>query len=123
MQKYLVIYGAILGLLSVIVGAMADHALTLTVAQTDSLDTAIRYNMFYAMFIVVLSVIQSTWYKLLVPALIFSIGTTLFAGGIYLSMITGLSWLVYLTPVGGLTLMVGWLSIIVIGVLKGQRSQ
>lgn len=106
MNKFL-LYGAILGLASVIMGALGDHAFDLSADQAESLQTAIRYNMLYAVLICALSIsVHKKSLKL--PALLFSIGASLFAGSIYLALLTGISQLTYISPLGGLTIMTGW---------------
>jgi uncharacterized membrane protein YgdD (TMEM256/DUF423 family) len=106
--------GAVLGLISVIFGAAGDHFLTLSSEQAESLDTAIRYNMLYAVLITGIALIRiadiptSLSKRLWITGVIFAVGTVLFSFGIYISIITGLSALTYLTPIGGLTIMAGW---------------
>lgn len=109
--------GALLGLLSVTIGAMADHAFDLDEASLVSVQTAIRYNMLYAAIITILSLLRVD--KMVVMAgYIFAAGTLLFAGGIYGAYIGGVSAMVYLTPAGGITLMIGWLFLAVFSLRK-----
>ncbi|MGH1398012.1 MAG: DUF423 domain-containing protein [Alphaproteobacteria bacterium] len=116
-MKGLLFCGALLGLISVIFGAAGDHFLDLTPEQADSLDTAIRYNMLYAVLITSIALVRfadiqvKLSKKLMTTGVIFAVGTALFSFGIYAEIITGISFLVYLTPLGGLTLMVGWVSL------------
>jgi uncharacterized membrane protein YgdD (TMEM256/DUF423 family) len=114
--------GAVLGLISVVFGAAGDHFLDLTPEQSESLDTAIRYNMLYAILITGIALVQfanipeKLSKKLMVTGSIFTVGTALFSFGIYTSIITGFSALTYLTPIGGLTIMAGWVSLIGVAV-------
>lgn len=103
--------GAALGLVSVIMGAIGDHAFTLSAEKAESLETAIRYNMLYAVLIVVLAMAPAER-KLYIPGFIFALGTVLFSFSIYAAAMIGLEWLTYLTPVGGLTVMGGWTALI-----------
>ena len=48
----LLLCGATLGLISVIMGALGDHGFDLTPERAESMGTAIRYNMLYAVLIV-----------------------------------------------------------------------
>ena len=107
--------GALLGLLSVTIGAMADHAFDLDETSLVSVQTAIRYNMLYAAMITILSLLRVDK-MVTVAGYIFAAGTILFAGGIYGAYISQISVMVYLTPVGGITLMLGWLCLIVFSV-------
>ncbi len=110
----LLLSGALLGLVSVIFGAAGDHFLTLTPEQSESLDTAIRYNMLYAVLITGIALIRFADIpailskRLRLTGVIFAVGAVLFSFGIYASIITGIATLTYLTPIGGLTIMAGW---------------
>jgi uncharacterized membrane protein YgdD (TMEM256/DUF423 family) len=114
--------GAALGLISVIMGALGDHAFTIAPEKLHSLETAIRYNMLYAVLITALCLAPKD-YKLYAPAILFTIGTTIFCFSIYAALLSGISQLTYLTPFGGLTLMAAWASLIYKGVTyKSNRE-
>ncbi len=102
---------AVLGLMSVIMGAMGDHAFTLTPAQAESFDTAVRYNMIYAAFSAAIALTQPSGTRGL-AGLLFAMGCATFSGSIYLSLALALPALTYLTPLGGLILMAGWITLI-----------
>lgn len=101
-------YGAILGLISVIMGALGDHAFDFTPEQSESIATAIRYNMVYAVLITVLACAPAQK-KLHIPALIFAIGTSIFSFSIYIALISEIEQITYLTPIGGIILMLAWI--------------
>ncbi len=114
-MKYILFCGAILGLTSVIMGAMGDHAFSLTPERVQTLQTGIRYNMIYAIFITVLA-LHNGEYNLKIPAILFTAGTIIFAGSIYILVITGIEPFKYLTPAGGILIMAGWASLIIIAI-------
>lgn len=103
----LLICGALLGFISVLMGALGDHVFHIDDDQTESLATAIRYNMLYAILITALA-IQPKKY-LIQAAALFTAGTVIFCFSIYLSLATSISELTYATPIGGLLLMGSWL--------------
>lgn len=103
----LLICGAILGLFSVIMGALGDHSFELTPEKADSLDTAIRYNMIYAVLISALALFSDDK-KLRLSGYIFTLGTVFFSFGIYTALATGIKQFTYFTPVGGIMIMFGW---------------
>lgn len=103
----LLVCAAVLGLISVIMGAMGDHAFALSPEKAKSLETAIRYNMVYAVLIVAISLAPKER-RLACCGWIFVVGSSFFSFGIYASLITGITQLTYLTPVGGVTMMAGW---------------
>lgn len=113
----LLLTGALFGFLSVLLGAIGDHAVTLTTEQAKSLATALRYNSIYAVLICALSLAHAATHsandknkrRLSISAALFAIGITLFSGGIYLHIFTGVALFAYFVPFGGTTLMIGWL--------------
>jgi len=105
--KRLLLVGALLGLLSVVMGALGDHAFGLAPEAAESFATAVRYNMLYAVLVVALSLAPAAW-RLALPASLFALGAVLFCCSIYAGSITGVGPFFYLTPVGGLTLMAAW---------------
>lgn len=107
----LLLCGAALGLFSVIMGALGDHGFDLTPEKSESLATAIRYNMLYAVLIVVLALAPPEK-KLIIPGVIFTIGAALFSLSIYAALITSIEQLTYITPLGGMTIMAGWAALI-----------
>jgi len=107
----LLICGAALGLVSVIMGSLGDHGFDLTPEKAESLATAIRYNMLYAILITALALAPPEK-KLILPGIIFTIGAALFSFSIYAALITGIEQLTYITPVGGIAIMAGWSALI-----------
>jgi len=103
--------GGALGLVSVIMGALGDHAFDLTPEKAESLDTAIRYNMIYAVLIVMLALAPADK-NLRISGYIFALGTVLFSFSIYVSLAMGIEQLTYVTPIGGITIMTGWIALI-----------
>lgn len=104
----LLLCGAVLGFVSVIMGAMGDHAFALAPDKVVSLETAIRYNMIYAILIVALATAAPAQKKWQIPGFTFALGTALFSFSLYAAVLTGFEPLTYLTPLGGLTIMLGW---------------
>lgn len=111
----LLLCGAILGLVSVMMGALGDHAFNLTSEKAESLDTAIRYNMIYAVLVVILALSPADQ-KLRSSGYIFALGTVLFSFSIYASLATNIDLLTYFAPVGGITIMCGWVVMIYRGI-------
>lgn len=117
MMNRLLLCGAVLGLVSVIMGALGDHAFDLSPEKAESLETAIRYNMIYAVLIVALA-LAPVDKKLRISGYIFTLGTALFSFSIYTSLAIGIEQLTYVTPVGGITIMAGWVVLIWYGMKK-----
>ena len=107
----LLLCGATLGLISVIMGALGDHGFDLTPERAESMGTAIRYNMLYAVLIVALAITPPER-NLHIPGFLFTLGTALFSFSIYASLVSGIDQLTYITPIGGITIMIGWIVLI-----------
>ena len=52
----------------------------------------------------------------------FVLGTILFSGNLYLRAFTGSTALSFVTPIGGITLMVGWLLLVWYGLKQRRRN-
>lgn len=117
MDRRMAIVGSFLGLTAIILGAFGAHALKvrLSVEQLSSFETGVKYQMYHALFLLVLSFNSHCTEKLkkILFYLIVS-GVLLFSGSIYLlstRVISGfeLKFLGPITPIGGLLLIVAWI--------------
>lgn len=106
--------GAVLAALGVAMGAFGAHALKahLTAERLEVWKTATHYHLIHAVSVALIgaSVAASvpgveTSLKLLTAGLV------IFAGTLYLLCLTGLGWLGAITPIGGLLLIAGWLTL------------
>lgn len=121
--------GAALGLISVGFGAYSEHALRPIVTEEEFrfLMTAVRYNQVHAVTIIAIGLallsggVLSNLKILKWSAVAFILGTLLFSFSIYMSVFFGIPSLTYLTPVGGITLMVAWFMLMIAGFLA-QRN-
>ncbi|MEM7659917.1 MAG: DUF423 domain-containing protein [Bacteroidota bacterium] len=103
--------GILLGLSAVILGALGAHALEkhLTANQLDSFETAVRFQMYHALFLLFLGKAWETKaHRLGQTAIALVIlGTLLFSGSIYLLVLSSVP-VGIVTPIGGMLLIVGW---------------
>lgn len=110
--------GALLGMLAVILGAMAAHALKakLSPSQMSSFETAVRYQFFHALLFLLLGNMRDfpgTARAKTIFALLLG-GILLFSGSIYLLSTIDLSGIRQLrvlgpvTPIGGVLMIVAW---------------
>jgi uncharacterized membrane protein YgdD (TMEM256/DUF423 family) len=116
MEKKIVTTGALLGMIAIILGAFGAHALknTLTAEHLNAFETAVKYQMYHALFLLFVGLSQSISDK--AKKTIFyltSIGVFFFSGSIYLlstSELTGINFkaIGIITPIGGLLLIVAW---------------
>ena len=121
--------GIIFALLSVILGAFGTHLLKDLLSETElsSFKTGVRYQMFHALGIIILSLNQDKFTdKLNIMLQIMSFGVILFSFSIYLLSLQNLlnislSFLGVITPLGGLFLITSWILIFFI-VKKNDSS-
>ncbi len=110
------------GALAVLLGAMGAHSLQarLSADQLSSWGLAVQYHLIHSLVLLALGLYASvTGRAVNLPALLFTAGILLFAGSIYLLALGGPRWIGPVTPLGGLCLIVGWLSILTL--LRGDR--
>ncbi|MEG0761558.1 DUF423 domain-containing protein [Chryseobacterium sp.] len=116
MKTITLVFGAVYGLLSVILGAFGAHALKkiLSVEKLESFETGIRYQMYAAFFLIIVGYIlkfdtsSQKWISILMIA-----GTMLFSFSIYGLSLQGylgvnLKFLGPITPLGGLFMILSW---------------
>ncbi len=95
--------------LAVALGAVAAHALEDRLTAADRVgtwDTAVLYHLIHG---VALFVVAGLGARAKGPAWCFIVGMVLFSGSLYALSLTGMKWLVAVTPFGGISFLVGWL--------------
>ena len=98
----------------VVLGAYGSHGLLVDTAGLASWATAVQYQLIHALVLLVLGVwalVRPGRLLLLAGGLLIA-GVVLFSGSIYALVLTHLSWLGPVTPLGGLCLIAGWLVIL-----------
>lgn len=116
MKTITLIFGAVYGMLSVILGAFGAHALKkiLSVERLESFETGVRYQMYAAFFLLIIGYIlkfetsSEKWTSILMIA-----GTFLFSVSIYFLSLqdylgVNLKFLGPITPLGGLLMILSW---------------
>ncbi|MFT5444168.1 MAG: uncharacterized membrane protein YgdD (TMEM256/DUF423 family) [Myxococcota bacterium] len=109
---------AVSGVLAVVTGAFGAHGLKdrLTPDQLASWATASQYHLIHSVALLALALFAASSGKSIrLPASLFSTGIVLFSGSIYLLLLTKMRWLGPITPIGGLILILGWLSLVRVG--------
>lgn len=122
------ILGALLGFLSVVIGASAEHLIQQRVEPEvwRWVMTAVRYHQVGALVVTAIGLSllcdarPRRW--LLLSASFLTAGTLLFSFSIYAAAMTGILSLTYVTPIGGVTLMFGWVLLVWAGVRAGHEE-
>ncbi len=106
---------ALLGALSVVAGAFGAHGLAGRVApeQLDAWRTAAQYALLHSAVILALGGLEAaTGRAVRLPAALLLAGSVLFSGSIFALVLGGPRLLGPVTPLGGLCLIAGWLSVL-----------
>jgi len=99
---------ALMGFLAVALGAFGAHGLKDLLAQNHTLaiwEKAVFYHFIHTVMLFVLAQRRPLPSG---PWLSFFAGILIFSGSLYLLAVTNVKWLGAITPVGGLSLLVGW---------------
>ena len=126
MARRILLVAALLGALGVVLGAFGAHGLESAVKewgltaneQTRLLatwDVAVRYQMYHALALLgvgVLAIYRPTR-SLAVAGVAFTLGTVIFSGCLYVLVLSGIKILGAVVPLGGLSMIVGWLALAV----------
>lgn len=115
--KFWTALGCISSFLAIALGAFGAHGLSekLTEKYMAVYQTGVQYHLFHSLTLLAFSF----WMRLqaaetpgaeisIVPAIFFVIGIFLFSGSLYTLAITGISKLGMITPLGGLSFLIGW---------------
>jgi uncharacterized membrane protein YgdD (TMEM256/DUF423 family) len=106
---------ALLGTASVLAGALGAHGLrdSVTPERLSAWQTAAHYGLVHSVAILALGLFaQATGRAVTLPAGLFAAGVVLFSGSIYGLVLWELKALGPVTPLGGLCLIAGWLSVL-----------
>ena len=125
MNKLLLIGGAFFGLTAVILGAFAAHGLEQALKQDalSSFETGVRYQMYTALFMLVLGGLPIASDKARNICFYLTVaGILLVSGSIYFLATNALTSydftrIAFVTPIGGLLLIIAW-SVVLVSVIR-----
>lgn len=125
MSKKIVLTAAILICLSIILGAMAAHALEKIVSKEliETFEKGVKYQLYIGLGLLALGLnVDKLNFKLNGVYLLNLIGVILFSGSIYLytfhGQVPGFKSFVHLVPLGGTAMIIGWITFIVLLIIK-----
>lgn len=114
-MKLFLVTGALLAAVAVAAGAFGAHALAdrLTPERLATWETAARYHMVHSLALVMVGLIGARWPSatLNTAGWLFVAGILIFGGTVYALALGGPRWLGAVTPLGGLSLIAGWLAL------------
>lgn len=112
--------GTIIAASAVALGAFGAHGLEsalptwydnpdLVAQRLDNWETGVRYQMYHGLGLILLGLIPTTALKRQrLAAMTMGIGSLVFSGCLYLLVLSNLSWLGAVVPIGGLLQLAGW---------------
>lgn len=111
--------GAIFGLLGVAGGAMGAHWIrdVLDAGDLKTFETSVRYQMYHALALLGTGLAAGRWQQVWFTRAgwLFIAGVLLFSGSLYALAFTGIGAFGAVAPIGGVSLIAGWLSMVVGG--------
>jgi uncharacterized membrane protein YgdD (TMEM256/DUF423 family) len=131
MRKVFLRLGGLMALLAVALGAFGAHALKEVLApeQLQSFEIGLRYQFYHALATIIVGLILffRKTPMLLWAGWLFTIGTMLFSGSLYLLSLQDIlqlssAWLGPITPIGGGLLILGWGAFVISSFQENQMA-
>jgi uncharacterized membrane protein YgdD (TMEM256/DUF423 family) len=123
-EKISLVSGLFFGATGVILGAVGSHALKGHPAEAlKSFQIGNKYQVYYALFLLVLGLLQNRYPGKLMNLSIFSTiaGTVLFSGSLYLLALANIK-IGMITPIGGMLLISAWVLLLIQVLLTKTQS-
>ncbi|MBL8605054.1 MAG: DUF423 domain-containing protein [Myxococcales bacterium] len=110
MERTFLALGALNALVSVACGAFGAHGLRARVTPRllEVWETAARYQMYHALALFAVAWLASRGAPAASAGWAFTLGIVLFSGSLYAMTLTGVTRLGAVTPLGGVSFLVGW---------------
>ena len=106
------------GALAVGLGAFGAHGLEAILVQNGRLDTfqtAVNYHFYHTLALLgigIWALFKPQWKGFSFTAWCLILGILIFSGSLYVLSLTGITWLGAITPLGGLSFILGWSSLV-----------
>ncbi len=114
MNRFALLIGPIMCSVAIALGAFGTHAIAdlVTPARLDTWQTAARYLMTHGLGLFAIGILsQQLKSSLMRPSLMIAIGSLLFSSVLFILVLTNMTWLGAIAPIGGLLLILGWLDL------------
>jgi len=121
-EKIWVMTGGIVGFVGVALGAFGAHGLKDILSQEmlEIYKTGVFYQLIHAVAILTIGLFSKE--KLFISASFFLIGIILFSCSLFAYSFTQIKVLTFITPLGGISFLIGWLLIILNGIKMKMDS-
>lgn len=124
--RTLFLLGTLFAATGVAAGAFGAHGLkaSLSPRLLEVFETAVRYQMYHAMGLIAAAITvrvvkPQTTKRIRSAAWFLTIGIVLFSGSLYAMVLSGITWFGFVTPIGGVLFIAGWL-LLALAVLKSE---
>jgi len=110
------------GALAVALGAFGAHGLEAILIENGRLDTfqtAVNYHFYHTLALLgigILASVKPQWKGFSFTAWCMVLGILIFSGSLYVLSLTGITWLGATAPLGGLSFILGWCSIVYLSI-------
>lgn len=125
-HRWIMLWSSALGGSGVAAGAFGAHGLknSLSASRLEVWEIAVRYQLLHAVVLLTLFVLLQQWSHRLIcrSALLLVAGSVCFSGSLYLLALTGMQIFGPVTPLGGLLLIAGWLTLFYAGIRTRNAS-
>ncbi len=115
--------GAFFALLAVMAGAFGAHGLRGVIGERglEVFQTAVTYQVYHSLALILVAILPLARLSrrlLGIAAGFFVAGILLFSGSLYVLVLTDIRWVGPVTPVGGISFMVGWILVGIAGLRR-----
>ena len=113
-QRTILIITSLFGLFAVGLGAFGAHALKAVLLETgrnETYELAVRYQFYHTFPLLATGILVEKFPALKTSALAFVFGIIIFSGSLYTLALTNQTWRGAVTPIGGLLLIAGWITL------------
>jgi uncharacterized membrane protein YgdD (TMEM256/DUF423 family) len=123
----MLIFAALSGFVYVAFGAFGAHVLSQSLGPAEMawIHTGLDYQSVHTVAILALGVAMqrqsNIWFYWSSACL--ALGTVLFSGSLYCLALSGLRFWVFVTPIGGMFFLIGWLLMLVGALRLGKKAQ
>ncbi len=120
--KNLLLAGSIAGLFAVILGAFGAHGLEkiLNTKMLNTYQTGVEYQFYHSFALIAAGLLAHLWSNIRlfrIAGIFFLLGIIIFSGSLYLYTFTGIKTFGMITPIGGLSFIIGWI-LLIVGITK-----
>lgn len=114
-MRLIIIISALFGAIGVLLGAFGAHAFEdelISAGRLDTYRTAIQYHFYHTLAALLSSILikdSVQLQKAKTASILFLTGVLLFSGSLYILCFTSFTSIAYVTPVGGVFFLAGWI--------------